>query len=296
MPVNPQQLTLLLEAAADNLDGAQATFFRALLDSKVFVPLQPGLQAPKTLSKVGSGEDHIGKIGFATVEYQGSATLPIFTEESFVADWAEAETAVAEQEFQSLLWLLGEDTWLYLNPAQEVGKEITPWEIEQLKKGPTAVDELVAALNEETEEPDLIISPADNAFPEFKNKLLPILQIYPELQEAFLVGIQETNEGDIKPALGVKYAGITEAKRLYLRSELENASKNYLPGHQQLFLVDDLDNPQSSNWKLFQDATPFYIGQRVSFRSKKSFIGRWREKFRSMLSRKGNEAKPSSNN
>lgn len=274
MPVTAHQLTMLLEAAADNLEGAQVTFFSALLESSVYVPLQAGLQAPRNLAKIGAGEDHIAKLGFATVEYQGSVTLPIFTQEEFVSDWAEAETAVVEQQFQSLLWLLGEETWLYLNPAQEVGKEITPWEVEQLKKGASAVPELVAALNEELEEPDLIVTPADDAFPELKNKLLPILQIYPELAEAFLVTLQESAESDLKPALGIKYQGITEAKRVYLRSELENASKNYLAGHQQLFLVDDLDNAQSPNWKLFSESTPFYISQLASKRESGGFGAR----------------------
>ncbi len=234
-----EQLTELLQQAADGQTGAVEVFFLKLLEGKVFVPLSPGG-------------------GYAMVEYQGTSTLPIFTEERFVAEWAEAETQTSEEDFKRILHRLPEDAWLYLNPAQEIGKELTPWEVEQLKRGPEAIPDLAAALREDVEE-EFIVESGAELFPELQTKLLPILQIYPELEEAFLISLKEGETADAKPALGVKYGKINEAKRVYLRAEIENASAEHLPGHQQLFFIDDLGDENSPNWRLFAESKPFYF-------------------------------------
>ncbi|MFN8392390.1 MAG: SseB family protein [Bdellovibrionota bacterium] len=266
-----QKLTQLLEDAADGKPGAAEKFFEALLQSDVYVPIDSDLtreKLPPGISLVGQGKEHFTERKYVAVDYQGAETLPIFTEEAFIAAWSEREFGVDRQDFKTLLWLLGDDNWLYLNPSQEVGKEFTPWEIALLKKGAEAIPDLVAALNDDAQE-EFTISSSSELYPELKEKLLPILTIYPELREAFLVSLREGEEGAEKPALGIKYAEITEAKKLYLRSELENASSQFLPPDQQLFVVDDLGTPGSPNWKLFSDATPFYIAQAQSAAPKK---------------------------
>jgi hypothetical protein len=254
-------LTHLLKDAADGKPGAAEKFFEILLHSDVFVPVDADVTRPRMapgVSVVGQGKEHFSERGYVTVDYQGAEAIPIFTQEEFVGVWAEREYGVDQIDFRTLLWLLGEDTWLYLNPSQDIGKELTPWEIALLKQGTDAIADLVSALDEDGQEA-LSISTSSELFPELKQKLLPILQIYPELEEAFLVGLREGEDGPEKPALGVKYNNITEAKKVYIRSEFENASVEFLPADQQLFVVDDLGNKQSPNWKLFEEATPFYL-------------------------------------
>jgi len=257
----PSELTTLLHQAADEVPGAAERFFAALLKSHVFVPLRAGVANPKPANPIGEGKDHLEESGFATVDYEGTTTLPIFTEEPFVDQWIETSTNVSEQSFEKLLWLVGDETWLYINPSQDVGKEITPWEITQLRRGEGAIPDLVAALREDIDE-EIIVETGSDQFDDLKVQLLPILQIYPDLTEAFLVTIRDSENGDPKPTLGVKYEGITEAKRVYIRAEIDNASQQHLPSNQQLFLIDDLGNPDSPNWKLFADAAPFYIAQK----------------------------------
>lgn len=281
-------LTRLLEQAADGVPGAAGAFFQSLLRATVYVPLKPGADTPSGVAAIGAGSGHVAARGFALVEYQGSQTLPIFTEEAFAADWSEADVSVVEERFEKLLWLVGDDVWLYVNPAQEVGKEITPWEIEQLKRGEEGVPDLVDALREDFDD-DLIVRSEDDLFPELKIKLRPILELYPELVEAFLVTIKEGESGEEKPTLGVKYERITEAKRVYIRSEIENASAQHLPGHQQLFLIDDLESSASPNWRIFSDSTPFYFAQRKLAPQKQSLPQRLLGVLRSLFRRSGRE-------
>ena len=186
--IHGRELTELLEDAADGLPGALEAFFCALLDAEVYVPLaREGAQCqlPAVVGQSGAG-DH----GFVTVMQEGDECVPIFTEEAFVAEWAAQSIPVERKRFESLLWMISEDTWLYLNANQEVGKEITPWEIELLKKGRDAVPELAAAQSEH--HPEEIEVNSDTAiYPELKRQLIAVLELVPELEEAFLVGIKQ---------------------------------------------------------------------------------------------------------
>jgi hypothetical protein len=95
-----KELTLLLEHAADGKEGAVEAFFRRLLESKVYVPVQPGFEeaemASGDVAVVGavSAQDY----GFVTIVHDGKECLPIFTEEDFVEQWAQRETAASAQE------------------------------------------------------------------------------------------------------------------------------------------------------------------------------------------------------
>ncbi len=254
-----EKLSFLLQCAADETEDAAETFFIELLKGKVFVAVDPNAEAPKDPILVGEGRRHLKQSGYMVVSYEGSLTLPIFTEESFVGDWLDTQCVITEVEFSKLLWYLGAEDWLYINPGQELGKEITPWEIEQLRRGPEGIPDLVEALKEEFDE-ELTVENNPENLGKLRSKLLPLLELYPELIEAFLVTIREGEKGDEKPTLGLRYRRITDAKRMYLRSEFDNLSKEHLPGHQQLFLVDDLGEPNSPNIRLFEGATPIYIG------------------------------------
>ena len=282
-----RNLTQLLKAAADRKPGAAEKFFETLLCSAVYIPVDSDLTRQKTargVSVIGNGLEHFSQRKYVSVVYQGAEAVPIFTEAEFIGSWAECDFGVDRLDFKTLLWLLGEDTWLYINPAQEIGKELTPWEIDQLKQGADAIPTLVAALDEDGTE-EFTISSSRDLYPELKSQLLPILQIYPELQEAFLVSLREGEEGAEKPALGIKYGAITEAKRIYLRSEIENASTQFLPAEEQLFLVDDLGNQDSPNWKLFCDSTPFYLVAKKQPEKSLGLFRRWTKALHGKLSR-----------
>ena len=269
-------LTGLLREAADGRSGAAEKFFEALLASEDFVPVQGDkLPLPAGVSDIGTGVAHLKDYGFVLLHYQGAEVLPIFTEEEFVHEWsAEGPVGVERREFKTLLWLLGDEMWMYLNPSQEIGKELTPWEVKQLRDGVEAVPDLAAALREDSQD-ELTVNSSSDLYPEFKKKILPVLEIYPELQEAFLVEIKESeDDAEGRPALGIKYSGITEAKKIYLRGEIEETSGDFLPRNKQLMLVDDLANPNCGDWRLFAEATPFYISSRPAPQPKKSRVSR----------------------
>ncbi len=250
-----KKLTESLEAAANEIPGAAAEFFRLLMKSTVFLPVK---SEPKSGVPI-LGQLETRDLGFLTVLSDGEEILPIFSEADFVGDWADRELFYAECEFRKLIWLIGESTVFHLNPGQEVGKEISRWEIEKLRNGEAAIEEIVAELEGAGDE-DLLVQPAGPEFDPFRKKLLPILEIASELELAFLVLLSEEESARTSPALGVKYsADISEERRAYFRAEFENCSRQSLPPEMQLTIFDELDDETNPNWSIFEDASPFYL-------------------------------------
>ncbi len=259
-----QELTLLLNHAADGLPGAVAAFLERLLISDVYVPLRglPGATEESGADVALVGEDSAEERGFLTVVYDSKPCLPIFSQEEYLLEWAQREIPFVRKSFKSLLWLVGDENWMYINPNQEVGKEITEWEIQRLRQGVEAIPEIVASLSE-VPYGEIEVRSGEDLYPELKRKLLPTLELYPELTEAFLVTIKEGEAEAEKPLLGVKWAKVKEAKRIYVKAELEECIKDFLSergGH--ITVIDDLGDKNSHNHTLFADSTPFYFATR----------------------------------
>lgn len=256
-----KELSRLLEDAADNRPGAVEAFFELLLRSTVFVPMRAEFRGGETVARAQVpilGDSSIGELGYLTVTHEGKETLPIFTERDFVEEWAEQAVALSEKEFKSLIWTVGDDISLYLNPAQDVGKELTPWEVIQLRRGIEAIPDLVEALAEDSDE-EISIRPGEDLFPELLAKIRPILEIYPELREATIAAVSDYEGADERPVIGLKFDRVTEAKRAYIRGELETLSKELLPPTQRLVICDDLGEKYSPNLGMFAGMTPFYL-------------------------------------
>lgn len=252
-------LSKLLNDAADEKVGAAESFFELLLDSEVYIPVQG--QAEKNPANIEIGKAHVDSLGYLTLDYEGNECLPIFTEESYLHHWAKREIGVAKKDFKSLLWLLGDSLWLYIDPDQEIGKEITAWEVSMLKKGKEAIPDVVAALGDGEQSIDLEVDNDSDLYPELKRKLLPILELAKSLDEAFLISVKDDNSESKSAMLGLRYAEDDKTQKQFIRDEL-----NFLEAN--IIVVDNLGS--GPNDTLFEGARPFFIAQKES--KKSSFL------------------------
>ena len=256
------EIAKLLNDAADDKPGAAEAFFELLLRSDIYIPTEG--QVPQTNTASEIGKSHVDDLGFVTVSYEGQECLPIFSDLNYLYHWAEREIPYSKKSFSSLLWLVGNNLWLYLDSNQEVGKEISAWEISLLRKGKDAIAELVAASGDN----GLLsveVEIGSDLYPELKRKLLPVLELSKNLDEAFIVAVKEDGSENSKPTLGLKYSQITSAERQYLRDEFRLVGEDY-----GLVIFDDLGS--GSNDNLFTDATPFFIRQKVKNTPRKSIF------------------------
>lgn len=247
----------LKDAALNRAEGVER-FYLTLLDSTVWVPLKLGGSA-RGQPLVGEGQGHISE--FLSVEAEGRQIIPIFSGEEFVDLWAEREQPKAAKAFRSLLWLLSADVWLHLDPGQEFGKEISPWEISRLKEGINAVQELVSDAAEGRGSVELEISALTPEFDELKKTLREILEIYESVEEAFLIGVKEEDDSNLNPLLGLKLTELPPARREALCRELIDTAARTLPSR-YLSVADDLGDQRSPNQQLFAGCRPFYIAQK----------------------------------
>ncbi len=253
-----QLLTTTLQKAAETLSYPDLEkFFHNFLEAVVFIPANLNSNPQKEVPIIGQPE--LNKTPYLMIHADELSTLPIFSEENFLISWAEREIHVVEQKVSTLLWQLPPNTILHLNPNQEIGKEFSPIEIEFLKNGKDAIPELVALAQEE-EQQDLEIELPSDELLKLVPALLPVLQIYPELDEAFLLAIREVESSSARALIGLKYSKPLENEKInYIRSEIERTAQEFLLSpFTGVFIVDDLGNPHSPNQSLFLDFIPFY--------------------------------------
>lgn len=227
------RLQLLLAAAFED-SRQRREFFDALLKSTVLVPV---------LSQESEGPQVVGQTSncLALSTANEKSVLAIFSSEALAKAWASDRVLFEEQEFARLLWLLGEEVWLHLNPGDEYGKEFSPWEIEQLRLGPEAIEDILQELDEEHEIFD--VRAVDDE--PLKNRLRAILEAYTDVTEGFLIELQEGSKKKI--LLGLVDNDISEEKRKRLELEVEGIVTGVLWGGGAL------------QQAIFSGATPFYM-------------------------------------
>lgn len=264
-------LTEILDQASLSKPGAIKRFYQELLDAEVFIPLDPQKKAtPLSPLDLGSKEK---PNPYIEIEVEGHCVIPIFSEKNFVAQWAGKPFEYKSAKFSQLIWTINEDTWLHLNPAQEVGKELSPWELKRLQEGKAAAADLAAELGEEIQEhPEIEVRTGNHLYPEARKTILSIVEAYESVEAAFLVEVRERGAGT-RPLVGLSIIGLSDEKKLQLRHELIDAIQPTLPTGVLLGVVDDLAEQGSPNARIFEEATPFYFAQKRPM-SSPSFLTR----------------------
>lgn len=251
-------LTQLLDLASHGKASDIRDFLNLLLESKVFVPIDPGtLEGHPVPHEVG--ENATKSMGFLVIESGGNDLVPVFSDLKYGESWSEEKVTFEEKDFKTLLNSIDKETWLYLNPGQNVGKEFSTWEIELLRQGKDAIEEVVVELSDVS---DLGVEiDATNAYTELQGQFRSVLEIYKEIKEAFLISIREGEDAPWKPLLGIYREGLSDSKVEYIREELRAIAESSLDDEIDLVVVDDLANAGSYHAKLFEDTKPFYIAQ-----------------------------------
>jgi len=248
-------LTNSLVAAGNGSRPEIEIFFKTLINSRLYIPAKR--HVPKNNPILGESSPE--SLPYLFVDYEEHSCIPVFSEEVFLTEWAEREIIITDEEFKTFIWRIPQNTWLYLNPNQEVGKEISPWEIELLKQGEDTIPDLVDGVIETEQEDIEIESPPDELMP-LTVALVPVLEIYKELEEAYLLCIREVDSNSPRALVGIKYSSpLPEDKQNYIRKELERTAEEHLiRPFTGIFVVDDLGLENSMNQTLFLDAAPFY--------------------------------------
>ena len=276
------ELVNALDLASSGDRKSQAEFFRLLLSSEVMVAIKPNSQSSGADGGVDLpivGNTSLETLGLLTVTHKGKIFLPCFlTPEKFKKWDTEDRYAYISISFTSFLQLLREDHWLHLNPASEVGKEFSPWEIERLREGPEAIEEIINELSS-GEPVKFQIYRTDNLYLELKKQLSIAFECYPEILEAFLVELEKDDESNLTNVISEEKGSSVsqndpETRQLLVGiyfNQLESRRVDQVIEEVKLILVNNLmDNFQITTrekgeqsrdgfWELLENHTPFYF-------------------------------------
>jgi len=254
------ELQILLKQAYEEKEGAARSFFEALLQSRVLVGLRPVVAPPGDVP--GPGNQATEELQrFLTVEVEGRRTLPVFSEESFTKEWVGEDFLFEHREFSTLLRVLGPETWLHLDAGQEYGREISPWEIDLLKRGPEAIE---AVLQEEGESgaAELEVDSRPESLEEFKKRISIAAEPYSWIAELKLLSIRNSEKSDWVPVVGIKLVD-GESPAEQLRSQFKQEIIDLIAEYQKPkpVIIEENSDTFDPHLSLVQQAVPFYIRQ-----------------------------------
>lgn len=182
----------LSESLAPALEGdhqAQRRFYTAFLAGPLFVPdryqARPLSHQPQYPTPL---------VSILGVQDGERITIPVFSDPGAIALWAAAELRYKTLSGVQLLALVPDEWWLVVNPGAEIEKEISPWEVRQLRSGAAAIDGLIEEL-------------ADNA----DNSVRPVELVTPRTEEYAALTATLSAFGAREPRV----------KTLYLLKELD---------------------------------------------------------------------------
>jgi hypothetical protein len=126
----PQNRLEALMQAAGKDPGVASTFYRALLETEIYVlapeaPMQPGRRRSLKFQE---------KINIASVEFQGMTWLPAFTSKKRISDYVKRPETCLGTAARNLFEMLP-DANFWLNPLSECQKPMPATEIALLMSG-----------------------------------------------------------------------------------------------------------------------------------------------------------------
>lgn len=253
-----RKIEKLLDRAERGELAAAKEFYAEMLEAEVWVPLRPGF-AKMTEEEA---KDIKSLERFALVDFQRRRILPIFTSRiAFLAWTEEQEIEAIEKGFRSLLWILGEEIWVHLNPGQEVGKEFSPWELEALKGGKEGIPDLVEELLSEQQAVEIEVDAGSSQFPVLKKKIATVLEAYPQVSEAFLISFKRHEADDPIPLFGLRQTGLRDDALKSIEQEVRTMTEFSAEAKMPAEFISDIDQRSNPHAVLFDGATPFYIAQ-----------------------------------
>lgn len=145
-----------LERALGGDSQAGAIFFKAFLAGPLFVPER--FQSAQLTHSPKYPNEFFGLLG---VQGSDQVFIPAFSRPEYIEEWCGSKLSYQEMTGAALVERVPQDWWISINPGLDVEKELSPWEIEQLKYGEEAIDQIVQENFSSSESKLVRIEPID---------------------------------------------------------------------------------------------------------------------------------------
>lgn len=200
------------------------------------------------------------RVKVVTLQEGTRRTVPIFTSEEFLREWAKGEYESLPLSGGDLALTLPASTWVIVDPGQIHSLQLSPNEVEELANVEVLTDEEWERDASETaraEQEALLQSAAAKVFnrEELLSSLTSLFSDYPDVLEAYFLDSQGEPAGGV---LGLLTRSLPVDARFELMSRIGGISRDYFGSTGAIEPYDDLNAPNAGTWELFKTLPPFY--------------------------------------
>ncbi len=256
--VDHENFSALMEDSASGDKEALKELYSIFLSQKFFVPER--FQREKLSHEPAYPNDFINILGIKDAD---RVIIPVFSSKEGPFEWFGEELRVALFTGSEIIKKLPTDWWIVLNPNLDLQKEISPWEIDQIRGGDLGID---AAVNEIL--PSLTLERTYSSPTTEHNSLLKTLKIQalknPAIKTVSIL-IQTDHFEDEKMnrssiIVGIEIFNNWGAEIETIRESFENSIKPELIGDLDVSCLAGI-NKDSLSLSIFKNTTPIYVAK-----------------------------------
>ncbi len=255
-----REIESLMSLALEGDKDAGRQFYTALLQTTLFVP-----DRAQNFPLTESPEYPTDLVHVLGIQDKDRVVVPAFLQPEHVREWFKNELNVSEMSCERLLRSIPDGWWLVINPGLDVEKECSPWEIERLREGPQAIEEVLeeAFATEPIEMLD--VRPLDESiYPTLIAKLQEYGQAHAWVRALYVLEEQGRDvEGQVISTILIgAHVDLTQLQNFEsIRDEIQNIAHHELIGNSRARVVvgDTVEHHVSLG--VFHGMTPLYSGK-----------------------------------
>lgn len=244
-----------LSAATLGDKDAAERFLQELLNSKIYV-LRRNQSFP--IKEIATYPNSI--LDLLALQGDGKIIVPAFLSVEALKEWSQAEFLTREITGIELFKLVSEDWWIAINPGSEFNKELSPWEIKELRLGKDGIASVLADMDNEIGTELAIEEISQQELSELKTALSAFAKDTPAIKRmALLRSFTETIEGtkQVSLKLGVEVESTDAEAMEAMRQSISALANKCQVGAESVRVICGSDR-QAVALSPFINIEPFY--------------------------------------
>jgi hypothetical protein len=255
---NPE-LESCIRLAVEGDQSAIGRFFEALIAGPLFVP-ERFQQAPLS-DQPEYPNDFFSLLG---IQDQERVVVPMFSSPELIIDWCGNELSYRTLPGTRVFELMPEGWWITFNPGSELGKDLSPWEIDQLRGGAQNISAIVAENLSDKDVETLKVDPVpEDELVELRNELRNGAANFDDIVALYLLketAVTGDGDGLETVLLGIELSTDGSEDESGIEQHLRQIAERALIGYGRLRVLCGRKERDALTLGLFKNVPPFYTG------------------------------------
>jgi hypothetical protein len=164
-------------------ESALTLLYEGLIEGPLYVPRR--FQAQRMTDQPAYPSDLVDVLGLAEGD---RVVVPVFADAGAIEQWCGNKLLYREMNGKRLAEAIPDGWWAVLSPGSEGEKDLSPWELEQLRAGVQAVPALIAELRDAEIVEPLEVAPAQGEeYAALRDALLEYCKAHEEIERLWVL-------------------------------------------------------------------------------------------------------------